>query len=94
MLGRYFGVLMPEDYRSGRPGYSGCFMRVAVKQVVGSSCQVWGRRRDGSTFPMDMAAGEFTLGGRKTYIGVLRDVTRRRQAAEDSCQAKEVGEAA
>ncbi|MSR81881.1 MAG: PAS domain S-box protein, partial [Candidatus Latescibacteria bacterium] len=73
-------ILMPESYRSGRSGYAARFMRLAVKRVVGTSRQVWGRRQDGSIFPMDMAAAEFNLGGRRLYTGVLRDVTQRHQA--------------
>jgi PAS domain S-box-containing protein len=94
VLGQDFGVLMPESYRSQRSGYAARFMRLAVKGVVGTSRQVWGRRKDGSTFPMDMAAGEFTLGGQRRYTGVLRDVTQRRQAEEAILQAKEAAEAA
>ena len=94
VLGREFSLLMPEDYRSNRSGYAARFMRLAAKQVVGTSRQVWGRRKDGSTFPMDMAAGEFNLRGQQVYIGVLRDVTRRRQAEEAILQAKEAAEAA
>ena len=94
MMGLDFGILMPESYRSERPGYAARFMRLAAKRVVGTSRQVWGRRKDGGTFPMDMAAGEFTLGGRQLYTGVLRDVTQRHQAEEAIFQAKEAAEAA
>ena len=87
VLGQDFGILMPESYRSGRSGYAARFMRLAVKRVVGTSRQVWGRRQDGSIFPMDMAAGEFNLGGRRLYTGVLRDVTQRHQAEAAILQA-------
>ena len=38
-----------------------------------------GRRRDGSTFPLELAVSEVDLGGQRLAIAVLRDVTDRKQ---------------
>ena len=40
------------------------------------------RRRDGSTFPVEVRAGLMKLGGESYVLGLARDVTERRQAQE------------
>jgi two-component system sensor kinase FixL len=40
---------------------------------------VVGRRKDGGTFPMELAVGEVLLGGKRQFIGFVRDLTQRRE---------------
>jgi len=49
--------------------------------VDGSSVETFGRRRDGTVFPMELAASEVVLAERRTFTWIIRDVTAR-QAAE------------
>jgi two-component system sensor kinase FixL len=41
---------------------------------------VVGQRKDGSTFPMELAVGEMNIHGRRFFTGFVRDVTERQQA--------------
>jgi PAS domain S-box-containing protein len=47
-----------------------------------------GRRRDGSSFPMELAISETSIGGRRLFTTLVRDVTERRHA-EDALRASE-----
>lgn len=38
-----------------------------------------GRRRDGSTFPMDISISRVRLGGEKAFIAIIRDITKRKR---------------
>lgn len=40
------------------------------------------RRRDGSTFPVEVSLTALTTGGRHLILGVIRDISERRSAAE------------
>jgi PAS domain S-box-containing protein len=42
--------------------------------------EVEGRRKDGSTFPMEMAVSETMLGKRRLFTGIMRDITARKEA--------------
>lgn len=49
-------------------------------QAQGVGRNVIGRRKDGSTFSLELAASEMWLGGQRYFTGILRDVTARKQA--------------
>jgi len=48
--------------------------------VDGSSVDTFGRRRDGTVFPMELAASEVVLADRRTFTWIVRDVTARKAA--------------
>jgi len=41
------------------------------------------RRKDGSTFPVEVSSQGATIGGSRTLISVIRDITQRRQVEEE-----------
>ena len=43
---------------------------------------MFGRRKDGAAFPMDLAIGPFHFQGRRAYTAVVRDITERRKDEE------------
>ncbi len=43
-----------------------------------------GRRKDGSTFPLDLAVSEFHVAGRRRFMGLMRDVSARKRAEQDA----------
>jgi PAS domain S-box-containing protein len=53
-----------------------------------------GRRKDGSTFPLDLAVTDASFGGKHVFIALLRDITDLKQAEEAMREAKETAEAA
>ena len=53
-----------------------------------------GRRKDGSTFPMDIAVGEARIGDQRMMTAVVRDATFRKAAEEALRAAKEGAEKA
>lgn len=82
MLGRNVAMLMPEEYAAEHDAHIARYLRTGVKKIIGIGREVVGRRRDGTTFPMDLSVAEARRGGRRHFVGIARDITERKQAQE------------
>ncbi len=67
---------MPEPDRGHHDGFLAHYSRTGEKRIIGTGRVVVGQRKDGSTFPMELAVGE-TRGSRPFYTGFIRDLTER-----------------
>jgi two-component system, LuxR family, sensor kinase FixL len=79
VVGQNVSILMPEPYRSQHDGYMHRYLTTGERRIIGIGRVVVGLRRDGSTFPMELAVGEMRSGGVRYFTGFIRDLTERQQ---------------
>jgi PAS domain S-box-containing protein len=89
MIGRNVSMLMPEPFKSEHDSYLQKYLRTGMRKIIGIGREVVGRRKDGSTFPMDLAVAEFQLGGKRYFKGMVHDVSERRRAEEALRESRE-----
>ena len=71
--------LMPSPYREHHDGFLERYLRTGERRIIGIGRVVVGERRDGSTFPMELAVGEMRSSNQRFFTGFIRDLTERQQ---------------
>lgn len=71
--------LMPNPYSAQHDSYLERYRRTGEKRIIGIGRVVVAVRKDGSTFPIELAIGEMNSGGRRFFTGFIRDLTERQK---------------
>jgi two-component system sensor kinase FixL len=88
VLGQDVSLLMPDCYRSAHTGYIERYTTTGEGSIFGKGREVPARRKDGSIFPIYLAASEILVDGDRCFAGILRDISEQK-AAEESLKATE-----
>ncbi|MBV1774947.1 PAS domain S-box protein [Burkholderiaceae bacterium DAT-1] len=91
--GAPLSILLPQDLHAVHDGYMRDFASSDVtKRLMGRRKRVFGQRKDGSVFPMDITIARYFVRGETRFLGIGRDVTERlaaEQAQQEMTQALE-----
>jgi two-component system sensor kinase FixL len=79
VIGENIKILMPEPYQSQHDSYMHRYLTTGERRIIGIGRVVVGQRKDGSTFPMELAVGEMRSGGQRYFTGFIRDLTERQR---------------
>jgi two-component system sensor kinase FixL len=79
VIGKNVSMLMPSPYREGHDGYLERYLRTGERRIIGVGRVVVGERKDGSTFPMELAVGEMKSNDKLFFTGFIRDLTERQK---------------
>lgn len=79
VAGRNVSMLMPSPYREAHDSYLARYYDTGERRIIGVGRVVVGERKDGSTFPMELAVGEMQLSEGRFFTGFVRDLTERQQ---------------
>ncbi|MBP2314762.1 hybrid sensor histidine kinase/response regulator [Azospirillum soli] len=93
-VGANVRLLMPEPHRTAHDGYMARHRETGERRIIGVGREVEGRRKDGSTFPLELSVAEWRAGGRRFFTGIMRDITARKAAEDALRRAKEEAERA
>jgi PAS domain S-box-containing protein len=77
VIGQNVKILMPPPYREEHDTYLTNYANTGVKKIIDIGREVVAQRKNGSTFPVDLAVSE--VEHLKLFTGILRDVTRRKE---------------
>ncbi|MBI2779809.1 MAG: PAS domain S-box protein [Gammaproteobacteria bacterium] len=82
VTGKNVSLLMPSPYCEAHDAYLAHYLQTGEKKIIGIGREVVGLRKNGTTFPMDLAVGETRLGEHRMFTGTVRDISERKQAEE------------
>ena len=82
IIGQNVSSLIPE---LGRDTLRGIVEKVSAGDQTwasGFAREIEGQRKDGTSFPLELAIGEMWMGGQRHFTGIIRDNTARKRAEE------------
>ncbi|HVI53121.1 MAG TPA: EAL domain-containing protein [Candidatus Sulfotelmatobacter sp.] len=84
MIGQSYLMLVPEAHRAYYRDLLERYLESGEAQIIGRGPREFvGRRKDGSTFPFEIATSEVRMEGRRLFIGIGRDITDRKKTEAD-----------
>ncbi len=91
MVGRNLSMLMPEDFKNGHDGYLRNYQMSGEAHVIGAiGREVSGMRANGEIFPMFLSVGEFFVGEERFFSGIVRDISKLKEAELEQSRFKEI----
>jgi signal transduction histidine kinase len=81
---------MPHPDRDRHDGYISHYLTTGERRVIGFGRVVTGQRKDGTTFPMELAVGEASANGKRIFTGFIRDLTGRHRMEEELRQSQKM----
>ena len=83
-LGQSLTILLPERSRLRHDQQMGAFAQTTEgPRTMAAQLEIYGRRRDGSEFPIESSISKTDIGGQLQMTAVLRDVTAQRRARNE-----------
>jgi PAS domain S-box-containing protein len=88
IVGMPLAMLMPERYREDLQRGLQSLSAGGEPHLIGKRVELYGLRRDGSEFPLELSLSTWTKNGERFYGGIMRDITERRQLERAKVEAE------
>ena len=75
-------ILIPENFRQRHPQHRNAYHSAPHPRPMGIGLELLGRRKDGSTFPVEISLSPLEEAGDLLVTAAIRDVTERKRADE------------
>jgi PAS domain S-box-containing protein len=82
LVGQDVEILVPERFRQPHPGHRGAYKAHASVRPMGAGLELFGRRMDGSEFPVDIMLSPMETAEGRVVISVIRDISDRKRDQE------------
>jgi len=90
VVGENVRMLMPEPDRARHDNYISNYVHSGHAKIIGIGREVRGLRKDGSSFPMDLAITEFRLDDHRYFVGIVRDISERKRLEAQLFQSQKM----
>jgi PAS domain S-box-containing protein len=89
LIGQKVEMLVPETYRSQHHQHRETFARTPKTRRMGAELDLYGRRRNGSQFPVEISLSPVSTEKGTLVLSAIRDISDRKRIAEELRRANE-----
>jgi PAS domain S-box-containing protein len=89
LLGKPVEILMPDRFRGNHLGHREKYAKVPRLRMMGSGMELFGRRKDGTEFPVEISLSPFKSKDGILVFSAIRDITLQKRAQKELAEAKE-----
>jgi PAS domain S-box-containing protein len=89
LLGQKIEVLVPDRYRPHHGGHRDSFAQNPKVRRMGAGLDLFGRRRDGTEFPVEISLSPVSVGNNTLVLSAIRDITDRKEIEAELRRANE-----
>ena len=79
LVGQLVEVLIPSQYHHKHVHYRDSFNSHPEPRAMGAGRDLYGRKKDGTDFPVEVSLSHYTIGGENFTIAFIIDITVRKQ---------------
>ena len=83
VIGLNVKMLMPSPHREAHDGYLRDYEDNGHSRIIGIGRELRGQHKSGNLFPIELAVSQVTRGGVPMFVGLVRDITRRKAAEQE-----------
>ncbi len=88
LKGKTIETLVPEKFRNQHATYREGYFSHPVIRPMGSGLELFGQRKDGTEFPVDISLGPLEEDGETKVLTIVRDITHHKTAQKELEQEK------
>jgi PAS domain S-box-containing protein len=80
LIGKNVKIVVPMPFNAYHDKYIANYKHTGNARIIGVGRECIGKRKDGTTFPLDLAVTEMSIGEQRKFVGIVRDITERKKA--------------
>jgi PAS domain S-box-containing protein len=88
LLGKPVEILMPDRFRTNHLGHREQYAKGPRLRMMGSGMELFGRRKDGTEFPVEISLSPFKSKDGILVFSAIRDITLQKRAQKELAEAK------